>query len=134
MPKGVQEVDGADGGRKVVPEQISNGVDWIKVYSDRNYRLRRDGVLDDVPTFTLEELKGIVDEAHRERHKVASHAAALNGVHNSVEVGVDSIEHGFYISDGDPRRWRHEAFITFPQSLSESMSPKAVPQRERVCG
>lgn len=101
MPKGVQEVDGADGGRKAVREQISNGVDWIKVYSDRNYRLRPDGVLDDVPTFTLEELKAIVDEAHSERHKVASHAAALNGVHNSVEAGVDSIEHGFYISDGD---------------------------------
>ena len=43
----------------------------------------------------------IVDEAHRERHKVASHASALNGVHNSVEAGVDTIEHGHYISDAD---------------------------------
>ena len=101
MPKGVQEVNGAEGGRKAVREQISNGVDWIKVYSDRSYRVREDGVLDDVPTFTLDELKAIVDEAHRERHKVASHAAALNGVHNSVEAGVDSIEHGMYISDAD---------------------------------
>jgi len=42
-----------------------------------------------------------VDEAHRERHKVASHAMALNGVHNSVEAGVDSIEHGNYIADED---------------------------------
>jgi imidazolonepropionase-like amidohydrolase len=101
VPKGVQEVDGADGGRRAVREQISNGVDWIKVYSDRNYKVLPDGTLDDVPTFTLEELKAIVDEAHRERHKVASHAAALYGVHNSVEAGVDSIEHGFYIADGD---------------------------------
>ena len=101
VPKGVQEVDGAEGGRKAVREQISNGVDWIKVYSDRSYRVRPDGVLDDVPTFTLEELRAIVDEAHRERHKVASHASALNGVHNSVEAGVDSIEHGFYIADAD---------------------------------
>ena len=101
VPKGVQEVDGADGGRKAVREQLSNGVDWIKVYADRSYKVRSDGVLDDVPTFTLEELQAIVDEAHRERHKVASHAAALNGVHNSVAAGVDSIEHGFYISDAD---------------------------------
>ena len=100
-PKGVQEVDGAEGGRKAVREQISNGVDWVKVYSDRSYRVRPDGVLDDVPTFTVEELQAIVDEAHRERHKVASHASALNGVHNSVEAGVDSVEHGFYIADGD---------------------------------
>ncbi len=101
VPKGVQEVDGADGGRKAVREQISNGVDWIKVYSDRSYRVRPDGVLDDIPTFTPDELRAIVDEAHRERHKVASHASALNGVHNSVEAGVDSIEHGFYIAEPD---------------------------------
>ena len=101
VPKGVQEVDGAEGGRKAVREQISNGVDWVKVYSDRSYYVRPDGVLDDVPTFTLDELKAIVDETHRERRKIASHAAALNGVHNSVESGVDSIEHGMYISDAD---------------------------------
>jgi len=58
-------------------------------------------VLDDIPTFTIEEMRAIVDEAHRQHHKVASHAIALNGVHNSVEAGVDSIEHGNYIGDAD---------------------------------
>jgi imidazolonepropionase-like amidohydrolase len=101
VPHGVQVVDGADAARKAVREQISHGADWIKVYSDRSYRVREDGVLDDIPTFTLEELKAIVDEAHRERHKVASHAMALYGVHNSIEAGVDSIEHGNYIADED---------------------------------
>jgi imidazolonepropionase-like amidohydrolase len=100
-PKGVQEVDGTEGGRKAVREQISNGVDWIKVYSDRSYRVQPGGVLDDIPTFTLDELRAIVDETHRERHKIASHASALKGVHNSVEAGVDSVEHGFYIADAD---------------------------------
>src|SRR4029078_7204815 len=101
VPHGVQVVDGADGGRKAVREQISFGADWIKVYSDRSYFVRPDGVLDDIPTFTMEELRAIVDEAHREHHKVASHAMALNGVHNSVEAGVDSIEHGNYIAEAD---------------------------------
>ena len=101
VPHGVQLVDGSDEARKAVREQISFGADWIKVYSDRSYFVRADGVLDDIPTFTLDELRAIVDEAHRERHKVASHAMALNGVHNSVEAGVDSIEHGDYISDAD---------------------------------
>src|SRR5437016_4176717 len=101
LPHGVQVVDGADEARKAVREQIMYGADWIKVYSDRSYKVRADGVLDDIPTFTLDELRAIVDEAHRERHKVASHAMALNGVHNSVEAGVDSIEHGNYISDAD---------------------------------
>jgi len=101
VPHGVQLVDGADSARKAVREQISHGADWIKVYSDRSYKVREDGVLDDIPTFTPEELKAIVDEAHRERHRVASHAMALQGVHNSVEAGVDSIEHGNYISEDD---------------------------------
>src|SRR5882762_8080526 len=61
VPHGVQVVDGVDGGRKAVREQIMYGADWIKVYSDRSYRVREDGVLDDIPTFTLEELKAIVE-------------------------------------------------------------------------
>ena len=101
VPHGVQLVDGADAARQAVREQISHGADWIKVYSDRSYRVREDRVLDDIPTFTMEELRAIVEEAHRERHKVASHAMALNGVHNSVEAGVDTIEHGNYIADED---------------------------------
>jgi imidazolonepropionase-like amidohydrolase len=101
VPHGVQVVDGAENARQAVREQISHGADWIKVYSDRSYRVREDGVLDDIPTFTVDELKTIVDETHRERHKVASHAMALYGVHNSVEAGVDSIEHGNYIAEED---------------------------------
>ena len=101
VPHGVQVVDGPDEARKAVREQIGFGADWIKVYSDRSYFVRPDGVLDDIPTFTMDELRAIVDEAHRQHHKVASHAMALNGVHNSVEAGVDSIEHGNYIAEAD---------------------------------
>lgn len=101
VPHGVQVVDGPDEARKAVRQQIMYGADWIKVYSDRSYRMRDDGVLEDIPTFTPDELHAIVDEAHRQRRKVASHAMALNGVHNSVEAGVDSIEHGNYIAEED---------------------------------
>jgi imidazolonepropionase-like amidohydrolase len=114
VPHGVQLVDGPDEARKAVREQISFGSDWIKVYSDRSYFLRSDGVLDDIPTFTLDELRAIVDEAHRERHKVASHAMALNGVHNSVEAGVDSIEHGVYISDADLKTMAQKGIYYIP--------------------
>src|SRR5581483_9441892 len=76
MPKGVQECDGADDCRRAVRQQISNGADWIKVYSDRSYYVEG-GVLKDVPTFTLDELRAIVDETHRQRRKIASHAMAL---------------------------------------------------------
>jgi imidazolonepropionase-like amidohydrolase len=107
VPHGVQLVDGPEEGRKAAREQISHGADWIKVYSDRSYYVAKDAngrdILDDIPTFTLDEMRAIVDEAHRERHKVASHAMGLNGVHNSLEAGVDTIEHGDYIADEDLR-------------------------------
>jgi imidazolonepropionase-like amidohydrolase len=114
VPHGVQVVDGADEGRKAVREQISFGADWIKVYSDRSYFVRPDGVLDDIPTFTLDELRAIVDEAHRQHHKVASHAMALNGVHNSVEAGVDSIEHGNYITEADLKTMAQKGIFYVP--------------------
>jgi imidazolonepropionase-like amidohydrolase len=114
VPKGVQEVDGADGARRAVREQIYHGADWIKVYSDRSYKVLPNGTLDDIPTFTLDEMRAIVDEAHRERHKVASHAMALQGVHNSVEAGVDSIEHGNYIADEDIRMMVQKGIFYVP--------------------
>src|SRR5947207_13577718 len=105
VPHGVQVVDGPEEGRKAVREEIMYGSDWIKVYSDHGYFVKKDAsgrdILDDIPTFTVEEMRAIVDEAHRQHHKVASHAVALNGVHTSLEAGVDTIEHGDYISDED---------------------------------
>ena len=114
VPHGVQIVDGADNARKAVREEISFGADWIKVYADRSYFVRPDGVLDDIPTFTMDELRAIVDEAHREHHKVASHAMALNGVHNSVEAGVDSVEHGNYITEADLKTMAQKGIFYVP--------------------
>jgi imidazolonepropionase-like amidohydrolase len=122
LPHGVQFCDGADSCRLAVREQISRGADWVKVYSDRSYYIDPNPpqgvgpapVLNDVPTFTLEELRAIVDEAHRQRRPVASHASALNGVHNSILAGVDSIEHGQYISDGDLQAMKQKGIWYVP--------------------
>ncbi len=100
LPHGVQVVDGPDECRKAVREQIANGADWIKVYADQRVSTTG-GIVHSIPTFTPEEFHAIVDETHRERHKVAAHAMGLEGVHNAVEAGVDTLEHGAYISDDD---------------------------------
>jgi len=99
FPMGVQIVDGVDGGRKAVREQIAHGADWIKVYADRSYFVQKDGTLSSTPTFTAEEMKAIVEESHRLRHKVAAHAMARPGIENALNAGVDSIEHGIAIPD-----------------------------------
>lgn len=99
FPMGVQIVDGPDEARKAVREQIAHGADWIKVYADRSYFLQPDGTLSSIPTFTREEMKAVVDEAHRLRHKVAAHAMARPGIENALLAGVDTIEHGIAIQD-----------------------------------
>ena len=100
LPHGVQVVDGPDECRKAVREQIANGADWIKIYADQRVSTSA-GVVHSIPTFTQEEFHAVVDETHREHHKVAAHAMGLEGVHSALEAGADSIEHGAYIADDD---------------------------------
>ena len=43
---------------------------------------------------TTEELRAIVDEAHRLGVRVAAHAEGLGGTRLAVQEGVDTVEHG----------------------------------------
>jgi imidazolonepropionase-like amidohydrolase len=99
VPKGVQYVDGVDGARKAVREQVMYGADWIKYYSDRRYHFEPDGVLHSMVNFTDEEAKAIVDEAHRLGKKVAAHAIGSDGIAAALRAGVDTIEHGDGLTD-----------------------------------
>jgi imidazolonepropionase-like amidohydrolase len=99
VPKGVQYVDGVDGARKAVREQVMYGADWIKYYSDRRYHFESDGVLHSMVNFTDEEAKAIVDEAHRLGKKVAAHAIGSDGIAAALRAGVDTVEHGDGLTD-----------------------------------
>jgi imidazolonepropionase-like amidohydrolase len=99
MPTGVQYVDGVEGARKAVREQVMYGADWIKYYSDRRYHFEADGVLHSMVNFTDEEAKAIVDEAHRLGKKVAAHAIGSDGIAAALRAGVDTIEHGDGLTD-----------------------------------
>jgi imidazolonepropionase-like amidohydrolase len=46
------------------------------------------------PTLTVEEIRVVVEEAHKQGLKVAAHANTPEGIKNAVTAGVDSIEHG----------------------------------------
>jgi imidazolonepropionase-like amidohydrolase len=84
FPRGAQMVSGAEEARRAVREQIGNGADLIKVYADWDY-----------PTLTPEELRVVVEEAHKAHRRVAAHATTKEGIRNAVEAGVDSVEHGW---------------------------------------
>ena len=98
VPTGVQYVDGVEGARKAVREQVMYGADWIKYYSDRRYHFEGD-VLRSMVNFTDEEAKAIVDEAHRIGKRVAAHAIGSDGIAAALRAGVDTIEHGDGLTD-----------------------------------
>jgi imidazolonepropionase-like amidohydrolase len=99
MPKGVELCDGPDACRRAVRDQIAHGADWIKVYADRGYYKRPDGQIRGLPNFTEEELRAIVDQAHRTNRRVAAHSITPTGHALALGAGVDSIEHGFVLDD-----------------------------------
>jgi imidazolonepropionase-like amidohydrolase len=90
LPRGGQEVSGKAEMIKAVREQIGGGADWVKVYADY-----RHGVSGTVPTFSEEELRTLVEEAHTAGRPVSAHATTPEGMRRATVAGVDSIEHGY---------------------------------------
>jgi imidazolonepropionase-like amidohydrolase len=88
--RGAQEASGTAEILRAVREQIGHGADWVKVYADYG----RGGAAA-TPTFSLEELKTLVEEAHSAGHPVAAHATTPEGMRRATMAGVDTIEHGF---------------------------------------
>ena len=94
MPKGIQEVTGADEARKAVREQISYGADWIKIYADRGYFRKQDGSFGSIPNFTIEEIQAVAEETIRSKRMLAAHAMTPDGIIYSLKAGARTIEHG----------------------------------------
>jgi imidazolonepropionase-like amidohydrolase len=90
LPKGGQEASGSTEIIKAVREQVGHGADWVKVYADY-----RHGVSGTVPTFSEEELRTLVAEAHSAGRPVSAHATTPEGMRRSAAAGVDTVEHGF---------------------------------------
>src|SRR5467141_3610739 len=99
LPHGVQPVDGVEGARLAVRQQVAHGADWIKFYSDRRYYFTPDSVLHSWVNFTDDEARAIVEEAHRLGRKVAAHAIGSDGIAAALRAGVNTIEHGDGLTD-----------------------------------
>ncbi|KII93036.1 hypothetical protein PLICRDRAFT_35213 [Plicaturopsis crispa FD-325 SS-3] len=101
---GAEFADGVDGCIKAVRRQIGAGADWIKIYANYRFRSRLGNVAtaamnESTETFSPEELKAMIDTAHRYGVKVAAHATNRSTIALLESYGVDSIEHG--VNRGD---------------------------------
>lgn len=81
-------ISGVADARRAVREAVAAGADVIKVVADVGPR-----------RLSPEEMKAIVEEAHRAGRKIAAHAVDRVAVMTAAAAGVDSIEHGNEASD-----------------------------------
>ena len=90
VPLGANEADGQDKLIAEVRRQIGGGADLIKVYADYRWGPHKEAQ----PTFTIAELKLIVEVANSSGRSVAAHAATAEGMRRATLSGVSTIEHG----------------------------------------
>jgi imidazolonepropionase-like amidohydrolase len=89
--------DGPDAVRAAVRYQVKYGADVIKTCATGGVLSEGDAV--GTPQYTYEELKAMVDEAHKLERKVAAHAHGTEGIKIAVRAGVASIEHGSFLDE-----------------------------------
>ncbi len=89
------DADGPEEVRKAVRTNIYYGAGVIKLVADNNpYH------------YSVEELRAAVDEAHRAGIPVAVHVYSGEALDTCIEAGVDSIEHGFDLTDAQLARMK----------------------------
>jgi imidazolonepropionase-like amidohydrolase len=86
--------------RKAVRQNIYYGVDVIKLVADNSpYH------------YSVEEIKAAVDEAHHAGRAVAVHVYGGEAAQNVIEGGVDSVEHGFFLTDEQLQRMKQKGIF-----------------------
>ena len=95
--KGDGVADGIAEVQHMVRQNIKYGADVIKICATGGVLSKGDDP--QASQYTKEEMVAIVADAHRLGRKVAAHAHGAQGVLWATEAGVDSIEHGSYLTD-----------------------------------
>ena len=97
--------DGVDGVREMVRRRIRQGADVIKVGLSRsgvigdNYQAWGEDPYDQIASYSMEEMQALAQEAHRNKLKVSAHCIGDDAVRLALETNVDTIEHGYGITD-----------------------------------
>jgi imidazolonepropionase-like amidohydrolase len=93
--------NGVDEIRAAIREHAHYGVDHIKIHTTGPFYFKPNGEMVNQALFSLEELKVLVDEAHRRGLFVASHTYGGDGLKWAVQAGVDDIQHAVAADEND---------------------------------
>lgn len=115
-------VDSPDEMRHAVRENFKEGAQNIKVMATGGVMSATDQI--DDTELSVEEMKMAVEEAHSKHMTVAAHAEGGKGIHNALLAGVDSIEHGHYLSHDDVKLMKKQGTYLVPTLVSGIVIPK----------
>jgi imidazolonepropionase-like amidohydrolase len=90
VPQGAEEADGHDALIQAVRRQIGKGADAIKIYADYRWGLLAEAR----PTYTVDEIKLIVEVAKSSGRAVIAHASTAEGMRRAILGGCETVEHG----------------------------------------
>ena len=89
--------DGPWQARAKVREVIKYGADLIKICASGGVLSKGDQP--GTAQYSPEEMKALIEEAHRLGRKVAAHAHGTQSIKEAIAAGVDSVEHASLIDD-----------------------------------
>jgi imidazolonepropionase-like amidohydrolase len=122
-------IDSPDQARYAVRFNIKYGADVIKTCASGGVLSPTDDV--DVPQLSQAELDALVNEAHSQRRKVATHCHGAEAAKRAIRAGVDSIEHGTFLDEEAFRMMHDKGVFLVPTlatriGLAQSKFPPAV--------
>lgn len=109
-----KQVDGETEVLKAVREQVMSGAKVIKVSATGGVYGRLEGEGVGTAELTYEELKIICDEAHRFGLKAAAHSISEEGIWNCIRAGIDTIEHGHFLTEDAMEQMIERAIFWVP--------------------
>jgi len=102
--------------REAVRYQMKWGADVIKIAASGGVLSESDPV--DVPQLTPEELTAIISEAHKWNRKVAAHCHGDTAARLAIAAGVDSIEHGSFLSEDTLKLMKAKGVYLVPTRMA----------------
>jgi imidazolonepropionase-like amidohydrolase len=111
-----READGPDDVRKAVREQLKAGADVIKIFATGG--VMTPGVDPHSAQLTLDEVRAAIEEARKAGRRTAAHAMGSDGIANSLEAGITTIEHGVFLTDALCQRMARDGVALVPTLIA----------------